>query len=106
MSKTVYLVVEDLSTEVDGAIIELFNSRHVGLGSLSEEATYRDMKTLKKSLVPIKGDGGIKFKDGAEYWVLPFYDAGGYVTLLEDGIFILSSTELKDFGWDVIEEEV
>jgi hypothetical protein len=106
MSKTVYLVVEDLSTVVDGAIIELFNSRHVGLGSLSEGATYADMKALKESLVPIKGAGSIKLKDGAEYWVLPFYNAGGDVTLLEDGVFILSATGLKDFGWDVIEEDI
>lgn len=106
MNKTVYLVVKELSTEVDGAIIELFNSRHIGLGSLSEGATYEDMKTLKESLVPIKGAGGIKVKDGDEYWVLPFYDAGGDVTLLEEGVFILSAAELKDFGWDVIEEEI
>lgn len=106
MSKTVYLVVEDLSTEVDVAIIELFNSRHVGLGSLSEGDTYGDMKTLKESLIPIKGAGSIKFKDGAEYWVLPFYNSGGDVTILENGIFILSATGLKDFGWDVIEEDI
>ena len=106
MSKTVYLVVQELSTVVDGAIIELFNSRHVGLGSLSEGATYGDMKTLKESLIPIKGAGSIKLKDGAEYWVLPFYEAGGDVTLLEEGVFILSAAELKDFGWDIVEEEI
>lgn len=106
MSKTVYLVVQELSTVVDGAIIELFNSRHVGLGSLSEGATYADMKALKESLVPIKGAGGIKVKDGDEYWVLPFYEASGDVSLLEEGVSILSATELKDFGWDIVEEEV
>ena len=106
MSKTVYLVVKELSTVVDGAIIELFNSRHIGLGSLSEGATYADMKTLKESLVPIKGAGEIKVKDGDDYWVLPFYEAGGDVNLLEEGIFILSAAKLKDFGWDVIEEEI
>jgi len=106
MSKTVYLVVQDLSTEVDGAIIELFNSRHIGLGSLSEGATYADMKALKESLVPIKGAGEIKVKDEIGYWVLPFYEAQGDVSLLEEGVSIISVIELNDFGWDEEIEEV
>lgn len=102
MSKTVYLVQDDLSTEVDAVIITLFNARHVGLGELSEGATYQDMKTLKESLIPIKGAGSIKLKDGVEYWVLPFYE-GGVIPPIE-GVEILSSEELKAFGWDIIEE--
>ena len=101
MSKTVYLVQDDLSTEVDLAIIELFNSRHVGLGELSEGATYQDMKTLKESLVPIKGAGSIKLKDGEEYWVLPFYESGKNVRPMSGEVLILSSSDLNSFGWDV-----
>jgi len=104
MSKTVYLVVVDLTEEVDSGIVALFNSRHVGLGELKEGDTYGDMKLLKESLIPIKGAGYMRAKNSVDHWVLPFdsHDAMGNFPDVE----VLTSEELNNYGWDVEEEPI
>lgn len=102
MSQTVYLVVQDMSGVVDNAIIDLFNARHAGLGELEYGSTYADMKLFKEELSPIKGAGYIRQKDGVDRWVLPFYSHPDM--FVPDNAEVLSVSELKAYGWDVIEE--
>jgi len=108
MSNTVYLVEREstIGTKaIEDGIVDLFNARNEKHGlSLVYGQTYGDMRQLLKDNEPTKGAGYPMFKDGVQYWILPFIEhplMGEF-----DDVLVLTKQELKDFGWDVEEEEI
>ena len=104
----VYLVSKNLEGVIDESIIPLINARG-NCGRVIESGdTWGDLKEGFAERVGEAGRGEliIKEKDGEEYWVLPFEHHPDMTqpTIVEDA-FVLSSQELKNYGWDVVENE-
>lgn len=65
-----------------------------------EGSTHRDLRDFGSPF-----NGYQKFKNGIEYWVLPYYSVPSLEVVREDegGVFsqTLSLDELSSFGWDI-----
>lgn len=102
--KTVFLIQKEMSTPIEDGIVDLFNSRHIGLGSLSYGDSYQAMYELKESLEPTKGKGYFNKKDDEEYWVLPFEphpQMGSFPS-----VTVVDKEGLNNFGWDIEVEPI
>ena len=104
----VYLTVKDLEGLIDESIIPLINARG-NCGKVIESGD--KWQTLKDGFAMRVGEPGrgeliIKHKDDVEHWVLPF-ESHPQMTPPQNPneAFVLSSEELKNFGWDVEEIE-
>jgi len=99
--ESIFLVVEDLTGQIDDAIVHLINSRHTSEWALNLGATWQDLKTMKESN-PIKGAGYPMFKGGVEFWVLPFRSHENMYK--PDNAEVLTREQKHNYGWDIIEE--
>lgn len=109
MSKTVYLVVHDMSGVMSDKVIGMINYRCNNTNGLDHTyfesgTTYQELKNRYKTYIPIKGGGEYRLKEGKPYWVLPFWFVEGMPS--PDPLYAetLSTTELNNFGWDIEEE--
>ena len=108
MSKTVYLIELESTMktkQIEDGIVDLFNARNKVHGlSLVYGQTYEDMRQLLKDNEPTKGSGYPIFKDGVQYWVLPFIEhplMGGF-----DDVLVLDKDGFKSYGWDLPNDEI
>ena len=102
----VYLTVKNLEGLIDEAIIPLVNARG-NCGKVIESGdTWGDLKDGFAMRVGEIGRGEliIKHKEGVEHWVLPF-ESHPEMTQPQnpEDAFVLTSVELKSFGWDIEE---
>jgi len=108
MSKTVYLVELESTMktkQIEDGIVDLFNARNAHRGiTLQYKQTYGDMRQLLKDNEPTKGAGDVRFKNGIEYWYLPFVEH----PLMGDfnDVVVLTKAEFKSYGWDVPNDEI
>ena len=121
----VYLTVKNLEGLIDEAIIPLINVRG-NCGKVIEIGDkWQDLKDgfamrvgeLGRADLIIKHKGSVqnwkrgelitKKKEGQEYWILPFENSP-HMTQPQhpDEAFVLSSDELKNFGWDIEVEPI
>jgi len=121
----VYLTVKDLNGVIDDAIIPLINARG-NCGKVIESGDkWQDLKDgfamrvgeLGRGELIIKHKDSVeswkrgelitKHKDSIEYWILPFENSP-HMTQPQnpDEAFVLSSDELKNFGWDIEVEPI
>ena len=108
MIDIVYLTVKNLEGLIDESIIPLVNARG-NCGKVIEIGDkWQDLKDGFAMRVGELGRGEliIKHKTGVQHWVLPF-ESHPQMTPPQNPnqAFVLSSEELKNFGWDVEEIE-
>ena len=110
--ETVYLISKNLDGVMDEFIIPLVNERNGYLKTFTpveSGGTWGDLKQSFEDSAAEKGRGSeiVKFKDGVEYWVLPFTPH----PLMEQpanpsDAFVLDKATYVAFGWDAEEEEI
>ena len=117
-NKTVYLVVHDMNGTLDATTIAMINYRNSNTEGLvdyvpftdgtedTEETTYQMLRNRYEGYKPIKGAGGDRTRDGGPYWVLPFWTAEGMPDPKPEYAVVLSATELREFGWDVVDVDI
>ena len=105
----VYLTVKDLNGVIDDAIIPLINARG-NCGVIIQSGD--KWQTLKEGFQMRVGEPGrgeliIKHKDSIQYWILPFENSP-HMTQPQhpNEAFVLSSDELKNYGWDIEVEPI
>lgn len=107
---TVYLVVHDMSGGMSDLILQMINYRNSRTKGLIDYVlfesgtTYQELRDRYETYKPIKGAGSSRFKDGVEYWVLPFWTSEGMPDPNPLYAVTLSKDELINFGWDIEEE--
>ncbi len=108
---TVYLIVKNLEGLIDESIIPLVNERNGHLSTFPEIESgdsWGDLKNAFISSAAEKGRGGeiVKFKDGVEYWVLPFttHPDMSQPESPEDA-FVLDKESYISYEWDVEEQD-
>jgi hypothetical protein len=111
MSTTVYLAVKNLGGVIEHPVILLINERNKSVSSFTpmlEGSTWGDLKQSFINSASEKGRGSeiIKFKDGLEHWILPFRDHPLMSQPNPADACVMTSQELKDFEWDIIEEAI
>lgn len=111
MSNTVYLAVKNLEGVIDPLAVLLINERNKGVSSFNPivvSDTWGKLKTSFINSAKEKGRGSeiIKFKDGLEYWVLPFRNHEQMTQPNPADAVVMTSQELKDFGWDIEDVEL
>ena len=111
MATTVYLAIHDMTGVMSDKVIGMINYRCTntkGIDHVPFESgtSYQDLRDRYIAYSPIKGAGGERKKDGATYWVLPFWTAVGMPDPNPLYGVTLSATELNEFGWDIEEIEV
>ena len=119
MSTTAYLVVNNLEGIIEESVVTVANQRNGHLESFVEIKvgdTWGTLKTAFKNSAKEKGRGSeiIKFKEGEPYWVLPHYavtsvpleEVEEVVVVVPEDYCFLTPSELRIFGWDVVEETI
>jgi hypothetical protein len=111
MSTTVYLVVHDMSGVMSDTVIGMINYRcnsTKGIDHVDFESgtTYQELRDRYETYKPVKGAGGDRVKHGETHWVLPFWYVDGMPNPNPLYAVTLTSLELREFGWDEVEEEV
>ena len=111
MSSTVYLTVKNLGGVIDPSVILLINARnghYESFTNMEEGDTWGDLKQSFIDSAAEKGRGGeiIKFKDGEEHWILPFTSHPEMTQPDPLDACVMTVSEYKGFGWDVVEEIV